>query len=501
MTRSPDLRVARARAVGAPRRMIQPMVAAAVIATMGGVVAIAARDGQFVALGLLVAMVASPFAASPQPPVLAIVFRVLGSLLAAESRWATRVKAVRSDGSAIGLAAETAIAAAAFLVGLWIAPVKPLLGPVLEQAAGLAFFLAVIPLIGRDVLRVGAGAALLAVGLSLLHEAWLGPAQSFDNLALAALLVGILGATGLLIAPAAGVGGDADLGRSVGERAAAISLQSRRAPRVPSRAWRLLPRWRTLPGPSSPTGGPGRIDGQADQASSRRATPVILIAFFAVCAGGAALAQLTRPFRRLGPVVGLAGLAAACATALLIGPADGVTVGYVGLAGSTYAGMFLAAATAAALLLCLVGLESGWPDRLVPAALAAFGGFGVALTATDPRVALVAAAAAAATGAVVSVRSGTAVAEPGSRLSEARTLALLVGSLLFAATVVARPSWASGDGPVFVLGFLGLGNGSRDPKWRDFVSMCRPPASASTAPRWHRHCCSFGSPRGSASWS
>jgi hypothetical protein len=184
---------------------------------------------------------------------------------------------------------------------------------------------------------------------------------------------------------------------------------------------------------------------------------VTLIAFFAVCAGGAALAQLTRPFRRLGPVVGLASLAAACATALLIGPTDGVTAGDVRLAGSTYAGTFLAAATAATLLLCVVGLASGWPDRLVPAALAAFGGLGVALTATDPRVALAAAAAAAASGAVVSVRSGPAGEEPDNRLSEARTLALLVASLLFAATAVSRPSWASGDGPVFVLGFLGLG--------------------------------------------
>jgi hypothetical protein len=123
------------------------------------------------------------------------------------------VKAVRSDGSAIGLAAETAIAAAAFLIGLWIAPVKPLPGPAAEQAAGIALVaLAVVPLIGRDVLRVGIGAALLALGLSLLGQAWIGPGQPLGQFALAALLVAILGATSLLVASAPEMRGYAEHG-------------------------------------------------------------------------------------------------------------------------------------------------------------------------------------------------------------------------------------------------------------------------------------------------
>jgi hypothetical protein len=184
---------------------------------------------------------------------------------------------------------------------------------------------------------------------------------------------------------------------------------------------------------------------------------VTIVAFLAVCGAGAALCQLTQPYRRLGPVVALAGLAAACATALLIGPADGVTIGDVRLSGGTYASTFLASAIAACLLLYLVGLGSGWPDRLVPAAIAAFGGLGVALTATDAGVALTAAAAVAVTGAIVSARSGTGGEKPDVRLSEARTLALLVGSLLFAAIAVSRPRWADQDSTVFALGFLGLG--------------------------------------------
>ena len=181
-----------------------------------------------------------------------------------------------------------------------------------------------------------------------------------------------------------------------------------------------------------------------------------LAAFLAVCAGGAALGQMTGTFRRLGPLVTLAGLAAACTTALLIGPTDGVTVGEVRLSGSTYASAFLAVAGAACLLLWLVRLGSGGPDHLAPATLAVLGGLGIALTAADPRVALTAAAAAAVAGTAGSVRGGNKSEKPDNQLSEARTMALLVASLLFASIAISRPSWTDQDGPVFVLGLLGL---------------------------------------------
>jgi hypothetical protein len=182
--------------------MIELASVAAAAAVVGGVVAVTARTGRTIALGLAVAFVAAPLAASPLPGQLSLFARIAGAVLAAELLWVgTRVRAVRGEGSAIGPAAEAAIAAAAFLIGLWIAPVKPLPGPVTQQAAGLALVaLAMIPLVGRDVLRLGIGAALLAVGLSLLREAWLGPGPSLEHFAVAALLVAILGATSLLVA-------------------------------------------------------------------------------------------------------------------------------------------------------------------------------------------------------------------------------------------------------------------------------------------------------------
>jgi hypothetical protein len=203
--------------------MIELAAVAAPAAVAGGVVAVTARTGRTIALGLAVAFVAAPLAASPLPGQLSLFARIAGAVLAAELLWVgTRVRAVRGAGSAVGPAAEAAIAAAAFLIGLWIAPVKPLPGPVTQQAAGLALVaLAVIPLVGRDVLRLGIGAALLAVGLSLLREAWLGPAPSLEHLAVAALLVAILGATSRLIAPVPEWNDDTEPGRA-GEGMAVI---------------------------------------------------------------------------------------------------------------------------------------------------------------------------------------------------------------------------------------------------------------------------------------
>jgi hypothetical protein len=196
--------------------MIEPAAVAALAAIAGGLVAVTTRNGRSIALGLAVAFVAAPLAASPLPGQLSLFARIAGAVLAADLLWVgNRVNAVPSEGSAIGPAAEAAIAAAAFLIGLWIAPVKPMPGPVAEQAAGMALVaLAVIPLVGRDVLRLGIGAALLAVGFSLLREAWLGPAPSFEHFAVAALLVAILGATSLLVAPVPERSGDTESGRA-----------------------------------------------------------------------------------------------------------------------------------------------------------------------------------------------------------------------------------------------------------------------------------------------
>ena len=192
-----------------------------------------------------------------------------------------------------------------------------------------------------------------------------------------------------------------------------------------------------------------------------------LATFLVLCGGGFLVGLLVRPSGGLARLVSIFGLAAAFGAALLIGGSEAVTVGDVKLVGGAYAGVFLACGTGTALLLCVVGLGTGWPDRLGAAALAVFGGLAVAMTATDAGVAVTAGAAAATVGALVFFRPGDSLIEPFSAaepdrhdglLAEMRTTGLVVGALLVAAVAVLRPAWTSqNDGAIFVLGLLGLG--------------------------------------------
>jgi hypothetical protein len=190
--------------------MIDPVLVAALLVLAGSAVAVSARRGYVMAVALLVALAAAPLVDSPLPDPPSVAARVLGALLAALVLWgATRVAPVESAGTAIGLAAEVGAAAAAFVAGLRISMVNPLVGPSAAQAAGMAVLvLAVAPLAGRDVLRLGLGGILLALGASLLLTAWVGSPPPLGQLALTALLIGIAGATSVLVARPAATAAD-----------------------------------------------------------------------------------------------------------------------------------------------------------------------------------------------------------------------------------------------------------------------------------------------------
>lgn len=175
-----------------------------------------------------------------------------------------------------------------------------------------------------------------------------------------------------------------------------------------------------------------------------------LIAFLVICVAGMFLTLLTQPFARLSRLVALASLAAAVAAALLINPNDSVTVGEVELSTTWFVGFFLTALAASSLLLCLVGLVTGWPERVAPAALAMLAGVGVAITSWDPTVALVAAAAATAPAALVASRVRSTPLGTTVGVAELRTLALVVSASLLAAATLLPTNWNSDD-PTFVL--------------------------------------------------
>ena len=113
-----------------------------------------------------------------------------------------------------------------------------------------------------------------------------------------------------------------------------------------------------------------------------------LIAFLLICIFGMLLGLLAQPFARLSRLVAVGSLVAALTAALLLNPNDTATLGEVQLATTWFVCFFLTALTASCLMLCIVGLVTGWPERLAPAALATFAGVGFAISATDPTVAL-----------------------------------------------------------------------------------------------------------------
>ncbi len=163
------------------------------------------------AVGLLVAIFASPLVASPLPDPLPLAAWGIGAALTAYLVWASaRARSLESPGSAIGPTAAAAAAAAAFIVGLNVKPVDPLEGPV-AQAVGLAILvLALVPMMGRDVLRLGLSIVLLTLGLVLLMNAWVGALLPLTHYTLVLLIVGIGGATSVLIGRADGADGDLD---------------------------------------------------------------------------------------------------------------------------------------------------------------------------------------------------------------------------------------------------------------------------------------------------
>ncbi len=180
--------------------MIDITILAALVVLAGAVVAVTDRDGRVVVLGLTVAVVVAPLV-GPLPSSLSMAARTIGAVMAAYLLWTVaRHGPVRSAGSAIGITAEGVAALAAFVVGWWLAPIDPLLGPSAAQGAGFSLIvLAILPMTGRDILRVGVGVTLLALGGSLLLAAWAGAASPLAHFTMAILLVAIAGAVAVLI--------------------------------------------------------------------------------------------------------------------------------------------------------------------------------------------------------------------------------------------------------------------------------------------------------------
>ncbi len=164
-----------------------------------------------------------------------------------------------------------------------------------------------------------------------------------------------------------------------------------------------------------------------------------LIPFLVVTMGGTVAALLVRSFARMSAAVGITVLAAALIAALAIRPDDALLIGGSGIATTGYLRLFLVLASAVGLLLAIVGAVGGL-RRDVPAVTSAIlGTSALALALPDARMAVLAAAAGGAFGAllaIVSVRS-RAGATVGTRTLRATVIA--------ATLTVAATAWIGRD--------------------------------------------------------
>ncbi len=217
--------------------MTPVLVAAALLACAGAVVACAAREPRFIALGMLAAMLAAAFVADPLPDGIALAARLTGAILGSYLVWVSlRGVPLPASGWQLGWAGAAAVALVAFVAG-WLGAVAigealrgasaegPTIGvaapglvagsDVSRAAMGAAFALAATGassvILGRDVLRTGIGLLLVVAATERLQAALGGTPEDLAVLAFG-LLIAAGGATvGLLVSRAIKLQGDLEL--------------------------------------------------------------------------------------------------------------------------------------------------------------------------------------------------------------------------------------------------------------------------------------------------
>lgn len=180
---------------------------AGLVVLAGAILALSARDTRLVLGGLVATLGLAPVIAEPIPSPIAIAARFLAALLGAELLLVVlRRSAGRTRSVGLGPLSTALAAAAACVVGYATSGVgAPALGPPVATAIGFGLAtLALGPLLlGRDVLRIGLGMALLVTAAQLIRTGLAGTPGSLEQVVSAGLTVALLGTTAA-IALAAG---------------------------------------------------------------------------------------------------------------------------------------------------------------------------------------------------------------------------------------------------------------------------------------------------------
>lgn len=192
---------------------------AALVLLAGALAAGSARDPRWVLGGLVVCLGSAGLLAEPLPSPLAIAIRLVAALLGADLiLLALRGSSGRTRGARLGPVTTALAAAGAAVVGYSASGLgSPATGPALATAVGLGLAtIAVGPVIlGRDILRVGIGLALLATAVELLRAGLAGTPGPLEQAVIALVSLAVLGATAAIVASALRAGHDLALSGGV----------------------------------------------------------------------------------------------------------------------------------------------------------------------------------------------------------------------------------------------------------------------------------------------
>jgi len=169
--------------------------------TVAAVVAVSARDGRLMTIGLVAALALGPLVADPPSDPLSVAALIAAATLAGVLLRIALRAVPTTRGSRLGWPAEAAAAAAAFAIGIGAHAFQAGGdGPTAAVGAGFALLaLAIGPLVdGRDILRLGIGLLLLIGGANLVRVGFIGTPSALEELVLAAVVAVIGGVVALL---------------------------------------------------------------------------------------------------------------------------------------------------------------------------------------------------------------------------------------------------------------------------------------------------------------
>jgi hypothetical protein len=185
---------------------------AALVLLAGALIAVSARDPRWILGGLVVCVGLAAVVADPLPSVLAVAIRLVAALLGADLvLLALRGVPILSYGAPLGPITAALAGAAAVVVGYASSGVgSAAAGPPLATAVGLGLAtIAIGPLLlGRDIIRIGSGMALLATAAELIRAGLAGTPGPLEQGVIALVTVGILGAIAAIVASALRAGHD-----------------------------------------------------------------------------------------------------------------------------------------------------------------------------------------------------------------------------------------------------------------------------------------------------